>query len=222
MQDKEKGQFDGFIFNNIIYFIAMFIGSLFPFVARTALSFMIKTPHPSELKADGSYLFDVVYPLVGIFTLAAFIIGGWYCCYVVSSKVAYKTGRETDSLKMKIQMILPAILMFAWNLYFGFVDKFSGMMGIQFWYPAAVTASLFGLFDKTDLLSSLSSLDLVTNSFVLEGLFSAFPFLTVFYAVLYSAGFSVACYFGRKKGMAVGVSKKAKYLEEIRGSSARP
>ena len=28
MQDKEKGQFDGFIFNNIIYFIAMFIGSL--------------------------------------------------------------------------------------------------------------------------------------------------------------------------------------------------
>lgn len=220
-RDIERGQFDGFIFNNVIYLIAMFIASLFPFLARTVLSVFLNTPNIAALKADGSYLFDVIYPVVGIFTFAAFIFGGWYCSYFTASKVAYKTCKPVDGLKMKLQLIIPSILIFVWNVYMGFADKFTGLMGIQFWYPAAVTSSVFGVFDKTDLLGSLSNTDLVTNNFILDGLSTMFPWLTLMYAVIYSACFSVACYYGRKKGMTAGIKKKSAYLSSIRNESGR-
>ena len=221
-RDKEKGQLDGFIINNVIFLIAMFIGSLFPVLARTVLSFMIKTPSASELRADGSFLFDVIYPIAGFVTLAAFIFGGWYCSYVAFKKVSFKTGRDVDRFKIKIQLIAPSILMLAWNVYMGFADKFTGFMGFQFWYPAAVTSSLFGVIDKTDLLGTLSSLDLVSNSFVLDGLAYSFPWLTIFFGIVYSAVFSVACYFGRIKGMAAGIVKMIDYLLVISGELKNP
>ncbi len=115
-------------------------------------------------------MFNVIYPIVGFFTLAAFIFGGWYCSYFTASKIAYKTGKSVDDFKMKIQFVIPSILIFFWNTYTGFVDKFTGLLGIQFWYPAAMTSSLFGVFDKTNLLGSLTNTDLVTNNFILDGL----------------------------------------------------
>lgn len=218
-RDEKKGQFDGFLMNIVIYTIAMFIASLFPFVARTILSIFIKTPGMVELKADGSYLFDVIYPLVGFFTFAAFIFGGWYCCYFAAAKISYKTGDSINSFKTKIQMILPALIMFIFNVYEGFAYGFSGLMGIQFWYPAATLSSLFGTFDKTDLLGTLTNIDLETNNFVIKGIANEFVGLTILFAVLYSVLFAFACYYGRKKGMQIGIKKKTAYLDSIRNGS---
>ncbi len=220
-RDNEMGQFDGFLINNVIYLVAMYIASFFPFVARTLLSFMLKTPSAAELKADGSYLFDVIYPIVGFLTLAAFIAGGWYCSYYAAFKVAYRTNKYTDTFKMKLQMVFPSLAVFALNLYMGFVDKFSGMLGIQFWYPAAITSSLAGTFDKTDLLGALSNADFVTTHFILDGLACKFPWLTVMYALIYSVGFSVACYYGRKTGMNRGIKNKDAYLDTVRNANKR-
>lgn len=220
-KDLPKVPHDGFITNNIFYLLAMFVASMFPFAARTVLSFMLTTPNAAELKADGSWLFDVLYPIVGLVTLAAFLFGGFYACYYTASKVAYKNQKNVDPFKMKMQMVLPSILIFLLNVYYGFIERFAGLFGIQFWYPAAVTASIFRLFDKTNLLASLSAADLVTTNFILDGYAHEFAWLTVLFAVFYSAAFAFACYYGRKMGMQGGLKKKKAFLEDLRNETWR-
>jgi hypothetical protein len=115
-----------------------------------------------------------------------------------------------------MQMILPALIMFIVNVYEGFAYSFSGLMGIQFWYPAATLSSLFGAFDKTNLLETLTDIDFETNNFVVKGIANEFLGLTILFAVLYSVLFSIVCYYGRKKGIQAGIKKKTAYLDSIR------
>ena len=218
MQKEKPGQYEGFIFNSVIFLAAMFVGSLFPFAARTLASFFLKTPSAVDLKADGSYLFDVIYPIMGLLTLGAFLAGGFYSMYYAMGKMSYKTMKTQSGFKTKFQLAVTSVLMFGWNIYSGFADGFSGVMGIQFWYPAAVVSSLFGAVDKKNLLGSLSNADIQTNNFIINGLAYEFIPLTITAAVIYSAAFYFACYYGGKKGSEAGIKKKRDYLNTIRNA----
>lgn len=214
---KEK-KYDGFLFNFFIYIIALIIASAFPFIVRTIVSFFIKTPSISEQNADASYLFNVIYPIMGVVTIAAFLFAGYIASYIASYKVAYKAKSSQIIKKIKMQIILSSIVVFIWNFYLGFCDNFSGFWAAQFWYPSALTGSLFGLFDKTNILATVSASDLNGSNFIIEGLNPIINFITFVYAILISTLFTYVAYKGRLKGEADGIDSYNKYIEEIRTS----
>lgn len=216
--EKEKNQYEGFIYNSVIYLIAMTVGSCGALIGRTLLSFFVKTPNMAELKADGSFLFDVIYPLAGLFTAAGFIAAGFFCCYFVSYKIAYKTNKPTEVFKMKAQTVLPAVIMAVINTYMGFAQGFTGIFGMQFWYPAAWLSSLFKVIDKTNLLEYLTTGDITYSNFVLGCMKYRFNALTIVFAVILSAAFAISCYYGRRNGMEKGLKQKQEYLKTVRGS----
>ena len=214
------GKYEGFAFNITVYTLSMVIASMFPFVARTIASFFIETPGIAKLKLDASYLFDVVYPIMGVLTIAAFLAGGYLACYFTGYKIAYKTRETQPKAKVKTHIIISGILAFAWNVYLGYSAFFSGMYGMQFWYPSAITASLFGLVDKRNLLGSLSSGDIVVTNFVITGLIFVIGFIVFVYAIIISTAFVYIAYRGRNTGERHGLEAIAKYVDEIKKSDS--
>lgn len=215
MQDNKYG---GFIFSLTVYSLSMVIASLFPFIARTIASFFIETPSIAELKADATHLFNVIYPIMGVLTIAAFLLGGYITCYFTGYKIAYKSRAPIPRFKAKTQIIISGILVFAWNVYMGYGSFFSGMYAMQFWYPSALTASVLGLVDKTDLLSTVNSTDLIVNNFIITGLLPIIGFIIFAYALIISVAFVYIAYRGRNRGEADGLVSIAKYVEEIKNS----
>ena len=102
MNDKETSQYAGFGFNVIVYSVTLIIACIFPFVARTVISLFLTTPSISSLKGDASYLFDIVYPIMGLFTTAAFFGGAFYCAFYSAKKIAYKSCHFPPLLSLKI------------------------------------------------------------------------------------------------------------------------
>jgi len=215
---KER-KLDGFVFNFTIYFISLLIASLMPFFARFVLSFFIETPGIAELQADGSYLFNVIYPIMGSVTIAVFLFGGYLACYIAGYKIAYKIRTAQKIRKIKLQIITTGIAIFIWNLYMGFTSSFMGLYSIQFWYPSALTASLFGLVDKKNLLFYLQDSDIDMSNFVIAGINSTIGFFILAYAIIISIPFMIFAYIGRLKGEVDGLDSIAKYVNELKNET---
>lgn len=215
---KEK-KLDGFIFSFVIYFISMLIASMMPFVSRFIASFFLTTPSIAELKADGSYLFNVIYPIMGVISISAFLLGGYVACYFTSYKVAYKTRKAQKKLKIKMQIITVGFFIFVWNVYSGFISSFIGLYSIQFWYPSALTSSILGLVDKKNLLVYLNDFDIDMSNFVITGINPVIGFITFAYAIIISIPFVFFAYKGRLKGEADGLISIAKYAEDLKNEN---
>ncbi len=215
--NHKSNTYDGFIYNNVVYLVAMFIGSFGALIGRIVLSIFLKTPSITELHADASYYFNVIYPIAGIVTNAGFFAGGYFCCYFAAHKIAYNSSKTVDPFVMKMQFILPSFIITVINLYEGFYEKFLGMFGFQFWYPAALVSSWIGKIDKTDISEFIFNKDIQGARFVLDCLAYRFNGLTILFAAIIMAIFIVCCYYGRKRGMRKGIEEKEEYLKSIRG-----
>ena len=215
-----ENKMNGFLFNICIYTITLYLASLFPFIGRTIVSFFIKTPSISELKADASYLVNIIYPLMGVVTIAAFLFGGYIACYFTGFRVAYKTRAAQSRNKAKTQTIICGIIISFYNIFTGFGSSFSGMFAIQFWYPSAILGSLFGLYDKTNLLAVINNSDIRLNNFVITGLNPIIGIFIVIFAVLLSVAFVYVALRGRFKGEADGLESIKKYVEDIKKESS--
>ena len=215
--DNEKTPYEGYFINIVIYTIAMIVGSFGALICRTLVSFFVRTPSVVELKADASYLIDKVYPLDMLFTIAGFLAGGFFSCYYIAGRIAKRNGINVDTFKMKMQMLPSAAIVSFVNIYIGVMDSFSGVFGMQFWYPAAVFTRLFGGFSNTDILADLTAKDLEHNSFIPDAIAYRFLPLTLVFAVLECIAFGFLCYCGRKAGMKRGLKARENYLSEVHG-----
>ncbi len=214
--DKELTPYEGFFINVVIYFAVMIVASFGALLMRTVGSVFIRTPSLVELKADASYLFDRVYPLQGVLTTIGFLGCGFLCCFYVAYRIARKNGLKTDSYKMKLQIALPAVLVSLVNMSISFGNEFKAF-GMQFWYPAAALTRLFGGVNNADVLGEVSTRDLMNNSFIYETLAYKFLPQTFAVAVIECTAFGFLAYFGRKKGMELGLRVREQYLKEIHG-----
>jgi hypothetical protein len=183
------------------------------------ISIFLKTPSITLTNLDASYLFNVVYPIVFIMTSAVFIMGGYVACYFTSYKIAYKARVAQPKRKAKMQIIICGIFILIWNLFFGIDNHFIGLFGIQFWYPAALTGRIFGLFDVSNMLAYVSPFDVATNSFVITGLFDTIGFIIFFYSLVLTTAFTWASYRGRISGEINGIKAINKYVEDLKNSS---
>ncbi|MEG1743343.1 MAG: hypothetical protein RR246_04170, partial [Clostridia bacterium] len=184
MQDKEITKYGGFWFNTIVFTLTLIIASVFPVIARTLLSFAIETPSLSSLHSDASPLFDFIYPLMGVVTSAAYIGGCYYCTNYTAKKLAYKSRSSFDSMAAKLQIGIAMVVSTGINLYIAIPEKFSGAFGIQYWYLPATFASIFGIFDKTNLLADSTTADLGYANFVLKGITARFWGLIFLYVFI--------------------------------------
>jgi len=215
--DKEQTVYEGYFFNVVIYFAAMFVGSFGAVLGRTLVSFVIRTPSLAELKADSAYLFDRVYPLEAVFTTLGFLALGFFACYFAGYKIGGKTGKLTDTFKIKLQLAPPAVIVSGISIAVGIGESFIGVFGMQFWYSAAALTRLFGGVKNTDMLGAAATSDLTQNSFVPQSLAFEFLPLTLIIAVIECSAFAVASYYGRRIGEKRGVSAREAYLKEVRG-----
>ncbi len=218
--NHKSNKYDGFIYNNVVYLVAMFIGSFGALIGRILLSFFLKTPSITELDADASFYFNVIYPIAAIVTNAGFFAGGFFCCYFAAYKIGYNSSKTVDPFVMKMQYILPSFIITFVNIYEGFYEKFLGMFGFQFWYPAAVVSSWIGKIDKTDISEFIYGKDIEGTRFVLDCLAYRFNGLTILFSAIIMAAFVVICYYGRKKGMKKGIEAKEEYIKTVRGGNA--
>lgn len=211
-------KYDGFFFGIVIFTIAMFLASLLPFFTRLIVSFFIETPHINELHGDASYLFNIVYPLMGAVTIATFLFGGYGTGYIAAYKIAYKARIVQPDKKVKMQTVISGIVVFLLNIYSGISLGFCGMMASQFWYPSAITASLFKLVDKHNLLKELVDDDIRINNYVITGINSKIVLFILFYAILLTVLFVYFSYKGRRAGEAYGLAMVQKYIESVKNS----
>jgi len=213
-----RKHYGGFIYNFTIYSVTMIIASLVPFLARTLASFFIKTPSIIELKANASYLFDVIYPIMGVVTLAAFLFGGYAACYISGYNIAYKARGRLPENKVKTQIIVCGVFIMFWNLFFGYGSEFGGFFGSHFWYISAIFGSLIGLFDKSNLLNTLTPNDLRLNNFVITGITPLIIWIIILFSIIITGFFVYLSFKGRVKGEADGLAAKEKDVEKLKNS----
>lgn len=215
--DKQLTPYEGFFINLVIYFSALFVASFGAILARTVASIIIHTPSLADLKADAAYLFDRVYPVQAVFTVTGFLAGGFFCCYYIAYRIARKNGIRVDSFKLKMQIVPPVVAVSLINIGNGFVQMFTGIFGMQFWYPAAALTRLFGGMSNTNVLGEVSARDLMNNSFIYGTIAYKFVPQTLIVAVIECTAFGFLAYFGRKKGMERGLRARDKYFAELHG-----
>jgi hypothetical protein len=212
----KENRYDGFFYNFTIYSITMVIASVFPFLVRMISSLFIETPSVIKTDLDASYLFNSVYPIVCILTLAAFIIGGYVACYFTGYKIGFKTRTEQSKKRIKMQIIFCGIFVYLWNMFFGVFEGYSGYFGFQFWYPAALTGKLLGLFDISNMLSNIDKFDIANNNFIITGLNNTIGFVIFCYSLILSVLFTWASYRGRISGEKDGIKAKNMFAEEVK------
>ncbi len=215
----EENKYGGFFYNFIIYSITMLVASIFPFIIRTIASFFMDTPSIIKTELDATYLFNFVYPIVCILSTAAFIIGGYVACYFTGFKIGYKSKIEQPKRKANMQIIICSIFIYIWNMYWGIIDGFSGLFGFHFWYPAALTGRLFGLFDIKNMLSGIDNMDIAANNFIITGLNSTIGYFIFFFSLILSFLFTWVSYKGRISGEKDGIKAKKQFAEEVKKSS---
>ena len=216
--DKEKTPYEGYFINIVIYSVAMIVGSFGALICRTLVSFFVRTPSVVELKADASYLVDKVYPIEAFFTIAGFLAGGFFCCFYIAGRIAKRNGINVDTFKIKMQMLPSAAIVSFVNMFIGFMESFSGIFGMQFWYPAAVFTRLFGGFSNTDILADLTVKDLEHSGFIPDAIAFRFLPLTLVFAIIECVAFGVVCYYGRKAGMKRGLKAREDYISDVHGN----
>lgn len=212
--NEEKTKYNGFFMNIIFYTLAGIVASLCPVIIRTVVSLFLYTPSLSELKGDASYLFNVVYPIMGLMTTAAFIGGAFLCSYFTADKIAYKSREPFPHRKAKFQMAISAFLVLVFNVWYIFPSNYSGAFGCQYWYFSASLAPLFGIVDKRDAISFMSNSDALSN-FIINGLTNYILGIILASFVLLAVGFGFASYYGRRLGHERGFASINKYLDEL-------
>lgn len=121
-----------FGFSFCLYLIVSVVARVVPILVRTLLSLFVHTPSVNELKADGSYLFDVIYPLFGFLMLAGYFAAMYYCFRFAASKVAYRTLKQTSNFRIVTELALVLFVGLAFDIYLMF-----GMeLRSEFWYAA--------------------------------------------------------------------------------------
>lgn len=212
--DKQTAKYSGFLFNVFVYTVAGVIASIFPLLMRTVVSLFLRTPSLSELKGDPSYLFNIVYPIMGFFTTAALVGGAFVCSYFTANKLAYSSREGISPRKSKFQMAISAFLVLVINVWYIFPSNYSGLFGCQYWYASATFASLFGVLDKHDALSYMTNSDAL-SSFVITGATNYIIGFILISFVLMTVGFAFASYYGRKLGCKHGLDKLNAFLNEL-------
>ena len=155
-----------FGFSFCLYAVVSVAARIVPILVRTLLSLFVHTPSVTELKADGSYLFNVIYPLFGLLMLGSYFAAMYYGFRFAASKVSYRTLKQTSDFRIATELAL----VLAAGLVFDVYLMFSMELRSEFWYVAALIASFTGVVDKTNLLAIVSERDLQLNYFTLEGL----------------------------------------------------
>lgn len=217
MRQEEKTQYNGFAFNIIIYAVTLILGAVFPFVVRTILSFIIETPSITELRGDASRLFNIIYPILGVLTTAAFLFGGFYCSMYTAKKIAYKSREPFVAGKAKLQIAISTVLSYAVIFYFGVADLFTNMLGIQFWYFPASIASWTGIVDASNITKYNVMTDVSIVNFALKGVTSEFMWIIIIYSIILTVGYGFTAYYGRKIGTMAGLNKLNRDLDNLHG-----
>lgn len=203
-----------FGFSFCLYLIVSVVARVVPILVRTLLSLFVHTPSVNELKADGSYLFDVIYPLFGFLMLAGYFAAMYYCFRFAASKVAYRTLKQTSNFRIVTELALVLFVGLAFDIYLMF-----GMeLRSEFWYAAALIASFTGIVDKTDLLAIVSERDLQLNYFTLEGLTPHILGIGVAVTLVLTAAAFFPAYYGRRHGEAMGIGAYKSDKEAFRQS----
>ena len=83
-----------FGFSFCLYAVVSVAARIVPILVRTLLSLFVHTPSVTELKADGSYLFNVIYPLFGLLMLGSYFAAMYYGFRFAASKVSYRTLKQ--------------------------------------------------------------------------------------------------------------------------------
>ncbi|HBR32062.1 MAG TPA: hypothetical protein DD733_08255 [Clostridiales bacterium] len=213
-------KYDGFFFGIVIFTLSMFIASILPFFTRLIVSFFIKTPTIVELHADASYLFNVVYPAMGAVTIISFIIAGYLTSYIAGYKIAYKARIVQPEKKVKTQTVLSGTIIYIINMYMGTGTHFCGIFASQFWYPSALTASVFGVVNKHNVLKEIAQDDIRVNNFVITGINDKLAAFIIVYSLLITAAFIYCSYRGRRAGEAYGLENVQKYIETVKNSDS--
>ena len=190
----------GFIFSFCAFLIVSVAARVVPVLIRTVLSFFVRMPSTEEICADGSYLFDIVYPLFGIMMLAGYFAAVYWFSFFAASKISYRTlvlPRRFSSA-LELSLVFFAGLLFDINLFISMEVRG------EFWYPSAIIASLTGVVDKTNLLGILSERDMQLNYFTLEGLTQHIMPICIVVTLIMTVAAVFTAYFGRKRGAVKG------------------
>lgn len=215
----KNNKYSGFFYNFIIYSITMIVASLFPIFIRMIASFFIETPSVIRTELDATHLFSSVYPIFCILTTAAFIIGGYVCCYFTGYKIGYKSRVRQPKRQAKMQIVICGIFIYLWNMFFGFFEGFSGLFGFQFWYPAALTGRLFGLFDIKNMLANIDHFDIANNNFIITGLNVTIWYIIFCYSLILAVLFTWLSYRGRISGEKDGIQAREQLADEVKKNS---
>ncbi len=117
-----------------------------PILGARCFSLFVHTPSVTELKADGSYLFNVIYPLFGLLMLGSYFAAMYYGFRFAASKVSYRTLKQTSDFRIATELAL----VLAAGLVFDVYLMFSMELRSEFWYVAALIASFTGVVDKDE------------------------------------------------------------------------
>ncbi|MEG2003711.1 MAG: hypothetical protein RR057_03840, partial [Clostridia bacterium] len=126
-----------------------------------------------------------------------------------------------DSMAAKLQIGIAMVVSTGINLYIAIPEKFSGAFGIQYWYLPATFASIFGIFDKTNLLADSTTADLGYANFVLKGITARFWGLIFLYVFILTVATGFVAYYARKNGCQKGLSVLQKDLDDIHSGKQR-
>lgn len=191
-----------FGFSFCLYAVVSVAARIVPILVRTLLSLFVHTPSVTELKADGSYLFNVIYPLFGLLMLGSYFAAMYYGFRFAASKVSYRTLKQTSDFRIATELAL----VLAAGLVFDVYLMFSMELRSEFWYVAALIASFTGVVDKTNLLAIVSERDLQLNYFTLEGLTPNILGIGVVVTLVLTAAAFLPAYYGCRQGEVMGIS----------------
>ncbi|MDL2287187.1 hypothetical protein LJB90_01305 [Eubacteriales bacterium OttesenSCG-928-G02] len=214
--EKYTTKYEGFLINISMLIIAFIITSIAPFVVRIVLSIFIKTPGMIELKADATYLFNVVYPIVGTITTASFLLCGWYSGYYIGKKVAYQTRVLPNIKQTKMYHAVTGILVYIINMYVGISFMFEGIFGAHLWYYPAILASWFGIFDKSNLLGEVSGRTLAVTNFIIPELTPRFIVIIIIFSLIVFPAMVILSYRGMYAGSKKGIADREEFSRELK------